>query len=624
MSLISVALLILSTAFVLTYSEHPSCLTDGRPEVKDHRCLWRSLHFPPNGTTSNVIIASDTPALPQAWVAGISLLQTNVAGMRSQNLSVLPAVSHSVHPLQDASPKERQFPWSKSVWMQLLREAVEPVKRNIDRRVVCSGSCLVTTQPIVFAIFILMAFLFLSQFVSMPWTKFASSENVTASSLGCFYLFVLDVLFASTIPHAFSVATQIGMNAVYSGVLIAAQSPGRCIGSCISWYLIKRNPSLWRTAGRTQILFAILLQIFGTFAFCTQCYVAALGIRSPSLPLTLVLSRFVVGIGDGLLSHLCRFLFGTLLPASERPAQMGRAVVATTLGIGLGPAFASGAQALASFVPCGQAVPGFVSASTAALAFPVVSLLSFWMYPSLENISSFEPSQEVHVSSSAAVDDSSTNAIPLRTTYKRRWVIITALIFTSNRAYCVSALEAATALILELEYKFRHVPVGLLISICFCCTPIFKLFLDAMAKYLSLPERLRMLMVLVILGGLLMLITGYFSLLLIADVLLFPAFFLGDGLVQGIMQQHTFPAGHFLDLNTSQLFLLVAMNGFARGVGPPLARWHVQNGGQWQYAVQQLVCGIAGWVLLEWLLLNRLPLEAMLEADDDGEISTSK
>eukprot|EP00746_Dinoflagellata_sp_MGD_P131236 gnl/MRDRNA2_/MRDRNA2_65042_c0_seq2.p1 gnl/MRDRNA2_/MRDRNA2_65042_c0~~gnl/MRDRNA2_/MRDRNA2_65042_c0_seq2.p1 ORF type:complete len:258 (-),score=27.96 gnl/MRDRNA2_/MRDRNA2_65042_c0_seq2:253-978(-) len=209
-----------------------------------------------------------------------------------------------------------------------------------------------------------------------------------------------------------------------------------------------------------------------------------------------------------------------------------------------------------------------------------------------------------------------------KTTERRRtWVVATALVFSANRAFCVSALEGATSLILELDYKFNQMLSGLLISICFCCTPIFKVFLDAFGKRFSLPVRLRMLMVLAILGGLLLLITGSLSLLLIADLLLFPAFFLGDGLVQGIMQQHTFPAGYLLDMNTSQLLFLVIVNGFARGLGPPLARWHVYNGGQSQYAIQQLLSTIMGGVLLEWILVNRLQLEATNESDGDATAS---
>merc|ERR1719191_1528965 len=90
--------------------------------------------------------------------------------------------------------------------------------------------------------------------------------------------------------------------------------------------------------------------------------------------------------------------------------------------------------------------------------------------------------------------------------------------------------------------------------------------------------------------------------LLAADCMLFPCFYLTDGLLQGIMYSHALPTGSLLDVNNISIFLIVFANAVGRFLGPPVARWNVENGGQWEYALWQLVICFAAIVLLELAL----------------------
>merc|ERR1719277_2197142 len=85
--------------------------------------------------------------------------------------------------------------------------------------------------------------------------------------------------------------------------------------------------------------------------------------------------------------------------------------------------------------------------------------------------------------------------------------------------------------------------------------------------------------------------------ILIANAILFPALLLGDALLSGVMLQHIFPPGNWFDANYFILYrALFSLAG--RGIGPPLARMAV-NAGQFDLAMQQLVCAIAFFVIYE-------------------------
>merc|ERR1719160_131680 len=94
--------------------------------------------------------------------------------------------------------------------------------------------------------------------------------------------------------------------------------------------------------------------------------------------------------------------------------------------------------------------------------------------------------------------------------------------------------------------------------------------------------------------------------LLTADTVLFPSFFLSDGLMQGIMQQHVFPHGWFLSTNNVTMLQVLLLDGIGRFLGPPLGRWHVVHGGQQEYASQQLAQCIGGAIITEVVISQML------------------
>merc|ERR1740129_884238 len=85
--------------------------------------------------------------------------------------------------------------------------------------------------------------------------------------------------------------------------------------------------------------------------------------------------------------------------------------------------------------------------------------------------------------------------------------------------------------------------------------------------------------------------------ILCANALLFPALLLGDALISGVMLQHVSPPGNWFDANYFILYRAVC-GLLGRGIGPWLARMAV-GVGQHCLAMQQLLCGLAFYVLYE-------------------------
>jgi len=401
-------------------------------------------------------------------------------------------------------------------------------------------------------------------------------------------------MFAIIIPGAFDLSSAVGEDAVYSGFLIGIMKFGVCLGCFVPWLCLNRDPGCWRTKSTLFLSCGFLLEILGASAYALVCLFITFGqasdARVGNQSAVLLCARLVHGIGSGIVSNTTRNQVAHLFPSSGRTSNVVWVMVAIAMGMGLGPMFASGAVALTGLV-AGASIPTFASVAVVAVVFPVVSLLSLLIAPSLD----LEVDHITEVSSETRLSVNEVSA--------RGRIVIGCLVFEMIRGLSVSSLEAATALILEYRYHWSLQSIGLAVGGCFLFCPAWKVLLQQMAGHLvSLQSWPRFLMFLVILGATLMLYTGNALLLLGADSLLFPGFLLCGGIVQGILQQNCFPTGWLLDLNNTSIACHLVIDGFGRFIGPPLARWHVMRGGQFEYAGQQLLICATGWLFLEWML----------------------
>jgi len=441
--------------------------------------------------------------------------------------------------------------------------------------------------------------LILAAFLMMHGTKPSPRERQHA--LSCFYSFNQNTMFSIIIPGVLDLSAAVGQGPIYSGFLIGTMKLGMCLGSCVPWLCLKRDPESWRTKSAHLLTTGLGLAVLGACAYAVLCLFITFNTASEAsarhLSALLLVARPGQGIGWGIVQNTSRNQIAHLAPPSERPLKMVYFLVANAIGMGLGPLLASGADALAGVVTS-LPVPMYAPVAVVGLVFPSISLVSLMIAPSID----LEVDQIVAVSPGTEPSGNEASS--------RRYMVLSALAFSCLRGASVSSLESGTALLLEIRFHWNLQSIGMAIGCCYLLCPICTSLMQLMpGECTSLHMRSRFLMCLVFLGSAMMLYTGNALVLLVADSLLLAGFFVGDSLLQGMVQQYLFPAGSLFDVNNISLGFQVVVDGCGRFLGPPLARWHVMHGGQLQYALQQLMFCVVGWVVLEWLLQHKAQVD---------------
>jgi len=194
------------------------------------------------------------------------------------------------------------------------------------------------------------------------------------------------------------------------------------------------------------------------------------------------------------------------------------------------------------------------------------------------------------------------------------------------RANSVAGIETATALILEREHRWTRAEIGMTISLVFLAIIPLKMAYNAFETKLSFATWVWLLLGASLVGSMLFFpppiwllqllgLEGWYSthayvLLLLGDAIIFPSFFLTDGLCQGFALQNLPPDGQsIVDVNSVTLLSIIAI-GIGRFIGPPLARYQVGHGGQSMYARQQFIAIVVASVLGVYaLIVNATPHE---------------
>merc|ERR1712130_41147 len=150
-------------------------------------------------------------------------------------------------------------------------------------------------------------------------------------------------------------------------------------------------------------------------------------------------------------------------------------------------------------------------------------------------------------------------------------------------------------MILEEDYSWSQSLIGVVVGVCFLVVLPFRLLFSCVETKISLPNRIRLLQMFCIVGSIL-LYPGSIprhpvASLVLADSILFPAFMLVSGLAQGLIMTFAMPNGYLLSEN-NMIPLTGILVAVGRFLGPPMARWAIDNGGQDHYAMQQIILTI--------------------------------
>lgn len=436
----------------------------------------------------------------------------------------------------------------------------------------------------------------------------ATSENSaeTTGCVMCWLTFLSLVLHTMLIVDALALSKLLGRTGSFSGLLISLFMLGVCLGMLPTWLILKCDPESWRNKPRTILMSGLSISCVGAFVYLlVVCLVtgADSGWELSSLTFMLASARTLVGVGSGVSIQFVFATYPRLFVAPDRPWRMTALVFMSTLGIACGPLLSTAVHATG----CTNTAPrdlGLVQFVMILGSLLMVSVL----YPNQDAV-------EDHMPEEAEPD------IHLQGDGLRKGCFIGAcLAMCTMRAFVVSALEAATSMLLEDTYQWSAAAIGVSVAASLLIAiPIRGVFL--MTRDLMLPTTwIRVTVVVALLGSVLMMPRFSPGLpgstlasvsLLVADSICFSCFYLGDSVSLGLMQQHC-TAHTFLDLNNVSFVSLLLMNGVGRFLGPWLARVWVESSGQQRYAISQLFNCVVYLIIFE-LIAN--PLYKQLESN---------
>jgi len=444
------------------------------------------------------------------------------------------------------------------------------------------------------------------------WWTGLCEPAAAACSIMLFLAFTLQLNYTVIIPDSYPLAHSIGESAAYSGQLIGIYKPGSCVGSFLTWMLLKTWPDIWRTHPRFLLSIGLITSIVGALLYTSLAYMAVAvdqrGQPSIMAPIFLV-SRFVMGAGAGLVMQLTFVSVARLTQSDERPNQMARLQLSNTLGIAGGPFMDSVLQVL-EFCPHGPLA--FQAKGIFQVEMLVGGLLATcWCWPSLCAAEDFMRSgpPAATPAASKAGDSAGTAKAPLAEArglvveggrgVAQRVVIMGSILMTTARAVSVAGVEAAAVILLQREYAWEESRVGISVGLTFLASIPLKMIYNIFQKRLSLVGWIRILAMIGLLGSWLFFITSSGVMLLVATTVVFPTMYLSDALGLGAMQQHYLPDGSWFDANHTMLWFNMTVNGAGHFFGPILARYCVERGGQQLFAWQQLSLCLIFWALFE-------------------------
>lgn len=407
------------------------------------------------------------------------------------------------------------------------------------------------------------------------------------------------------IPASSALMHDLGLGATSSGVLIGCAWP---LSSVVA-FLMKPLVQDWdQSRVRLVLLVNYALQVLSTLAFALASDPpAAFGTVSDTARLAVFfISRLIVGVSGGS-DLLLNVMVWKIVPAKEIVSLEVNKTYCRILAIGLGP--------LVFSLVCwttGASNPRTHSAHP-AYAFSVFWLI-FGIIASVsipKKLTSLKQAKEAEDdrSSLEGVSNKQENSFNVRALPEttRRSIWFAAMFYGFERALMVSALEAATSLIIEIEFSWNIKDVGLAVSMTFFIGLPFALLLNITRESGLITEARLMSGAAVTSVVASLLLFPSISLaraleahglsavgsVLVADCFIFTSRYLANGIIDGLAVQSSLP-GTFCSMENFRLFESLLQDSLARFIGPILARYLISSHGRQAYSIMQLCVSTLG------------------------------
>lgn len=378
------------------------------------------------------------------------------------------------------------------------------------------------------------------------------------------------LVYAMAIVDSYDFAEALGKDEVFSGFIVSASNLGSACGNLLAFAVTICCPDIIYKRLCTVNVCATLLLTIGAAAYTLIAWNVRAG--TTWMPCVTLLSRFIAGIGEGLISLFTDITYSALLSKAEMAERFVEVTMTRSFAIGLGPGIASLAH-----------VVGGPSIRTSTLVLPCLLtmqlLFVFVNFPqSLQRKN---------------VKDDGFKAEAVQHQYMRRSIVVAAGVFVSScRAWSTTSVEVASSLILEEQYAMSTRTIGLLIALPFLLSIPAKSIYASCKNLMTLQSFVRLLEVIVLLGcfGLLdalLPILRQWWILLFADALMFPCLYLIEGLVASVVYQQIIPDDPIFNAPNVGIVWIVFIQ-LSRFVAPPTTRNMIANHGQTGYGLMQM------------------------------------
>lgn len=428
----------------------------------------------------------------------------------------------------------------------------------------------------------------------------------------CFFFasFAMCACFTAVIPESLSMAERWDRGPTYSGWLVSSMMGGGCIGYIGMWAFSKLSQDATGKFYRPILIACCFVMALCTFVgalLSVSSLVSAAGLA--------LIIRACMGACNGAVTLSARIVLRRISTAQEAPHMMALHTFWAMMGIGLGPVIAALAMLVFTVTSqsfgagCGMSSPGLEFAGSAgSLASIVIAgaqTAVFFGFPSRQ-----DPGEKQQ----RLLDEDET--APTEATLSEKIAIVACVFACAPRAMVIAGLEVATAMILEVHYGWSTHEIGLAIGGCFlCCIPqqiVYNQFKDRISPI----AWFRIFMALTVVGVALFhegfsalvfpgSLVGRVVILLLANCILFPCFFLASGISEGLAYGLACRegGGSIFVMSNIALWASLSIDCVGRLLGPPAARWHIHRAGQSGYAWQQLVLTLLAWVVTELFVL---------------------
>jgi len=406
------------------------------------------------------------------------------------------------------------------------------------------------------------------------------------------------------IPESYNLTKEMGYGATYSGWLIGSAWP---LSAFVALAIAPKLREWNQPWCRNVLVGNYFLQAIASFFFAMAADPRLSLPLPPTLQYTLVIgSRLLVGVSAGT-DIILNVMVWKVVPRASMVNLEVMKVCIRTFAIGLGPLvssglnFAFGAHDVRSRASFPAQVFAALWISFGVYAWMVIpnDITPFTSEKSARDDA--EPAEGSRTPTAVSVDNLSEA--------DRQTVWFGGIMYGMERAFLVSALEAATALILEKEFRMGTQEVGVAVGATFFVGLPITLLVDAArrghfisdvsllsgaAAVATLASLMLFPMCSTLLGHCGVHVPGLSVLLvLLADCVIFPAGYLANGILDGFAVQCS-KAGTFCCVENFRLMEGFLQDAVARLIAPVIARTLVDRFGRLGYSAMQLSVSALG------------------------------